>query len=105
VRWSVHECRHHRGDCATPITERFCDLLSNGLPPATEAVVVDLHLGDEGSLTGLDLLHWVAEHYPDVRLILSTAASVTADMKESVHVVLRKPYTIDDLHRALHAVG
>jgi DNA-binding NtrC family response regulator len=104
------QCRflQAKGDNCLPVTARFADMLVVGLLWGdADAVVVDLNLGEDDNgagLTGLDVLQWVAEHYPEVRRILSTAATITPEMRDCVHTVLRKPYTINDLHSAIHDV-
>jgi DNA-binding NtrC family response regulator len=77
-------------------------------------VFSDVHLA--GDATGFTLAQWVREHYPDIRIILTSGVSRTARDAAALcaesraeHLFLNKPYAFESLashiERLLAAAG
>ncbi len=66
---------------------------------APDVMLSDIRM--PGSPDGLELADWVRAHRPATRVLLQTGFS---DVPTGGHAVLRKPFTPEDLHRALEAL-
>lgn len=53
-----------------------------------------------GSMSGVDLVQWCARHLPGLPAVVATGYSMQAP--DGQRHLLRKPYSVDDLLRALH---
>ena len=67
-------------------------------------VLTDLVMPDE---TGFDLLHWVGENCPEIPVVVLTAYSTPAVVKQ-VHrsraaAMLKKPFSLEDLYKTVSA--
>ena len=72
-----------------------------------EAVCVDIVLTDlaaSGQTNGLSLLHWLREHHPTVKTILTSATETGVAALSGYGIFLSKPYRPIDLDYCLHKV-
>jgi PAS domain S-box-containing protein len=73
-----------------------------------EAAEFDLILSDivmAGSMNGFDLARAIREKHPSVPVILATGYSEAAEQAARMFTILRKPYGIEDLNKALAGDG
>ena len=82
------------------------------LPTADDAVResldgYDLLLSDvrmPGSMDGIELARWATVHYPALPILLVSGYFSAPERLDDLHVkVLRKPYTLDALHKTMLA--
>lgn len=81
------------------VTSDFARLLRHQPWEDIDVAVLDFHLG--GSTTGRDIALWLKEHRPDIRRVMFTAQVVEDAMRNECHIVIRKPFTIDELLAAI----
>lgn len=66
-----------------------------------DIAIVDLQLRTD--VTGQDILRFVADRFPNVHRIISTAMPfISEEVKALAHAVLPKPHNIDDLTEVLN---